>query len=337
MHFFRGLTIFLGLISVLSTPYVQAESYCGAGIGYNLTNAWLTDLTGAWDNYGTYISINICRRVSDPTCAGVSYVGCIGAYGVASVPFGPQPTSPWSYIDPVNPSRGVTWTSIPTLETNTPSLRTLKVNLTCNPQATSLIGLGWSYQEDYSVRPANVTHTYRAETNLVCGNPIFPPPSSMPSSTGLGLSFPSSSTGSSNTNLTTCGVLQPWYFSYFGLVSPSYTISFYGTFYTATGLPSEIRFLQVLQIQATWVLTINGVSTRTSVTNLNLGALNMINVNGGMLYPLQGQSLSFYVGTELVTIGGSGIYPVILNSSTAVQTGVFAYSSVSQDIRPSVC
>lgn len=275
-------------------------------------------------------------------------------------------TNVWEFVNSSNYLEGFTWSTPYLPVPSTYILRRARVVFTCHPDATTpWINFGGGEIRVISGGQYQEYHTMGVTvlSNIFCNaSALNASVSSSSSSTGsyqttgtdesstaaVIQSLSSSSTGSSvqnsgidgsstsvvMQNLSTstglapgCGnSLQTWYFSYFALISSTHSIHFYGTFYTSSIIPVNLLVVQVVQIQATWTLTLNGVSTSVLVTVLNQQVLSGINMGGSSLYPLQSQSWSFYVGTELVTIGGTGIYPVIVNGET-VQAGGFMYSN----------
>jgi hypothetical protein len=355
------LLILLTLIlSLLSSSLAQYEGYCGSAVGYNLTDFMLRDVTFQINdrmNRANYYFIDICfdrtrmtanpiDRVKNSACASSSnYLGCATDTGDVRPSTGVlvnlgAPFVTWGYVNNSDYSQGVVWSPQDYISQIGYQLKPT-IRLICNADAINPLtqvapGGGWRENDYYLDIYVNVY------TSLVCGPPMS---SSVSSSTGSALpnggisssavrdpSLDTSSTSVVVPNTTSTGLgpgcinpLLTWYFSYFALISSTYSIQFHGTFSTSSIIPVNIFVSQVVQIQATWTIIINGVSTSVPVTVLNPNAISGINLGGGSLYPLQGQSWSFYVGAELVTIGGNGIYPIIVNAD--VLTGGFIVSN----------
>jgi hypothetical protein len=359
----RLLLVCALLFSLLSFTVAQYEGYCGSAVGYNLTHFMLTDVTFRLTdrmNRDNFYYIDLCfdrvsrltdnpiDRVKNPICVSAgNQLGCatdtgdIQSWSRSLANLG-APFVTWGYVNNSDYSQGVVWSTQYYLSQNGYQMKPT-IRLICNPDAINpltQIAPGTTWRENYGYLDIYVN----VYTNLVCGPPMSNASQSSTGSASPNSGLSSSAVGGPGLQTSSVAVIVPnttdptpgctdnphltWYFSYFAIVSSTYSIHFSGTFYTASITSFNLLVLQVLQIQATWTITINGVSTSTPVTVLNSHVISSVNAGGGSLYPLQGQSWSFYVGTELVTIGGNGNYPIIVNGQ-AIQSGGFIVSNNS--------
>lgn len=355
----RVLLVLTLLLSLVSFSVAQYQGYCGSQIGYNLTSI-LGQGIHVFDGYNAQrLDYHIypcespqgiatsCRNNPSPIsgCAISTTNTVTQTYGNGMG----YSANTWSFVNTSDYLQGFTWSTPYISVPSTYIFRRAQVKFTCHADAINpWISYGGTvsqvvqtngYQEYHTVGFSVISNIFCNGSALNSTSGLYTPGtgtalssnSSVTSSTAVNLSFQSSSGGVIVPNTTgsapgcSGSSLLSWSFSYFAIVSSTYSIQFSGTYYTAS-IASNLLVSQLWQIQATWTLITNGVSINTPVTVLNPQIISSVNTGGGPLYPLQGQSWSFYVGTELVTLAGNGSYPIIVNGQ-AIQSGGIIVSS----------